>query len=258
MEKNLKFSGYLNLASCDNIGTSINASKFNIKTRITGIDYLCVESCTMLNMQYDIQVGAQIKITFNLTQFTYTFTGSTAGIYAGATLAAFLQSTIRALTSSTTLTVIFNTVNNRITVDTGNASTILFRYSNLFKQLGVVLDSDTLNADYPLTETTNLTFPYPISLPKTQYFDFTSRALTQYQGPHYSSSLKTSNQLLRLKNNMSFGNIIEYENKNKKFIPFDNRHTLDMIDIDIFNDDASAPVLNNSTYNITLSLYAIN
>jgi len=260
IDKKLKFVGYLNIYSQDRTSGTIENAEYNIKTRISNIDYLCVESCQMLNMQYDIAVGDQILFNFNAnpTPFSYVFTTSTAGIYTATSLCAFLQARIRALTSSTTLTVTFDTVTNIISVNTGNTSTIQFLRSSLFRQLGFINDSDTTTQEFPPNEEINFSLPYPITLPKTQYFDFTSKKLTQYQGPTYNTSLKVSNVICRLKNDLSFGNVINFGYTSFKLIPFDRNQTLDIFDISIYNDDASTPKLNNSTYNITISLYSMD
>jgi hypothetical protein len=254
-EKRLKFIGYLNIYSKDRTG-NIESAQYNIKTKITGVDYLCVETCQMLNMQYDIAVGDQILFSFNSTTYSYVFTTSTAGIYTATTLCAFLQARIRTLTSSTTLTVTFDTVTNIISVNTGNTSTIQFLRSSLFRQLGFIRDSDNTTQVFPPNEEISFALPFPVSFPKTQYFDFTSKKLTQYQGPTYNTSLKVSNVICRLKNDMSFGNIINFDYTSFKLIPFDRNQILDIFDINIYNDDGTIPALNNSTYNITISLYS--
>jgi hypothetical protein len=135
---------------------------------------------------------------------------------------------------------------------------LIFNFTDLARQMGLVLDSSDTTTQFPSIEATTFTLPYPVNLTKTQYFDFVSKELTQYIANPITSSYYSNNKILfRLRNNLGFGTMLFEKDITLKYIPYDNSRIIYILDISVYNDLGQLVDMNNSYYSIEIGLYSL-
>lgn len=255
----LKYMGSLYINSADRqTGTTLSNAIYNFSRGGNNIDYLAVNSISMLNNVYDIT--GTFKYSFNSTDFSIVFNSNLNGEYTATALASLLQSQIRTQTGSTTLTVVFNTVSNKFVFATGNASTMLvYNFTYLPIQLGMVIDASetaTLTPTYPAVASTSFTFLYPANLATTAYYDFVCPDLMRYDRASMSTNKFTTQLLYRLKNNLGYGTTLVEKDINLRHIKYDSTQEITNTNLQIYNDKGVLVDMNNSNYNIEISLFS--
>jgi hypothetical protein len=236
-------------------GTNLNQAIYNIVGGLNGVDYLAVNSISFLNNVYDI--SGVFRYNFNSTDFTISFNGVDLGEYTAISLASFLQARIRAQTTSTTLTVVYNTVTNKLEFNTNNAS-VMFIYNNLtpiVRQIGMLYDDTDTTPQYPATAQIAFAMPYPVNLTGTQYIDICSNQLMQYNNIVRYTNNSANNSIYRLVNNYGFGVTLYQKEINLKYIKYDRYRDFSQFDISVYDDKNQLVTMNNSNYNIEIILY---
>ncbi len=158
-------------------------------------------SAIIPNLRYAIN-DATNTLAIIGTLFTGTMT-LTNGNYDYTTFAAALQAALRTATSSTTLTVTYDTLTSYVTIATGDVTTIGFSSSStMLKVLGFSTSG--------VTAATSIVSSYPVRLDGTTYVDVVMSpiAAKAYQA---TTAYSTRNIIARIMMNANFGEIMYYE-----------------------------------------------
>lgn len=256
MDTQLEFIGSLTLNSFDrDTSTNIEDARFRFDNRVVGVDYVAVLSATVENLAYDFPPSAVFLYTYNSTLKSYSFTSSTGGQYTASSLAALLQAQMRSGSGNALLTVVYNTVSNRLEFATNNASTMLINTGDLARQIGMLIDDNDTTLVYPSTEQTSFTLPYPVNLPKTIYYDVRSDKLNKYARPSASSSYKAGKCLHRVQNGLGYGSLLIDKPLFPRMIKYDTQEEITDIDIRIYDHKGNLASLNNSIWCLEIGMY---